>query len=169
MRGVLAAVLALVAAPAFAAGSPLWTVEVTQFDKSGTMAGAPISLSCPETGCQQLLTLDVSGKPHSFLLGISMTFRGAYVELQAQDREVGQVVEFEKGFVGPVFMATHPGTLTSQTLRYTLTGAIVTDPHDDKLMGNSRSLVFHRKVQPDLALRIDLTPPAPEPPAAASE
>jgi hypothetical protein len=114
-----------------------------------------------------LITLDVLGKPRRFLLAVTIAARGAYVTLQAQDPDLGKVVEFEKGFVGPVFMATHPGTTTSVTLRFTLTGSAVTDPDQDLLTSNKGSLVFHRKMEPDLALRFELVPPpADQAPAA---
>ena len=173
--GVVAGVVAgaMLFAPWSAVGGALaaapgsnWQVDITQFDKAGTLAGTPQSLTCPQSGCQQLITLGVAGKPRRFLLSVTITARGAYVGLQAEDREVGQVVEFEKGFVGPVFMATHTGLRTSVTLRFTLTGAAVSDPERDKLMQrNSGSLVFHRKMEPDIAMRVDLSPPelaAPE-------
>ncbi len=149
-----------------ATGSPIWQVSITQFDKAGTLAGTPQTLTCPQSGCEQLITLDVLGKPRRFLLAVTIAARGAYVTLQAQDQDLGKVVEFEKGFVGPVFMAIHPGVATTVTLRFTLTGSAVSDPDQDYLTRNSRSLVFHRKMDPDLALRFELTPPPPEPPAA---
>ncbi len=168
-RLIAGALLAVVAAAsaAWSAGPPLpWQVTVTQFDKAGTLAAAPQVVSCPQSGCQQIITLDVLGKPHRFLLSVTPAARGAYVGLQAQDQDVGNVVEFEKGFVGPVFMATHQGLPTSTTLRFTLTGpAAISDPQrQDQLMGSAgSSLVFHRKMDPDLALRVELVPPEAKP------
>jgi hypothetical protein len=141
------------------AASPVWQLTVTQFDKAGTLVGAPLQVSCPETGCQQVIPLDVLGKSKSFLLGVTFVQRGVYVALQAREADVGKVIEFEKGFDGPIFSATHKGIRTTVRLRFTLTGEAVSTPEQDLMMRNSRSLVFHRKMDPDITLKVDIDPP----------
>jgi hypothetical protein len=152
--------LPLFAALAISAGPapPAWQVEVLQLDKTQTLVGKPNDFTCGTTGCEQNLTLEIDGKPQPFLLQISFVPTGAYVAVQPQAREIGKAIDFEKGFEGPVFVRIHNGH-AQETLRVTLTGAALDDPNADtpQLMQSSRSLVFHRKLEPDLTLRMALS------------
>jgi hypothetical protein len=164
LRLLLAASLAL-PAPAAAQASrrakqsqPAWTVTLTQIDKAGTIVGAPQSFDCTPTGCQQFIKLDVEGKPIAFVAGFTFIPKGAYVALQPMQQEVRKVIEFEKGFQGPLFVQIGSDRRYSGTLRFILVGPAVKESEAEtpQIMSNSTSLVFHRKLEPDLTLRLDM-------------
>ena len=136
-----------------------------QIDKAGTLVGDPVSFSCIRTGCEQYVTLDVEGKPHQFLASMTFISNGAYLGLQSMDPAITKVVEFDKGFTGPIFMQTRPATDYTQMLRFTLTGPALAESESNgpQLMNNGQSMVFQRKLEPDLLLRVDLTPPPTDP------
>ena len=132
-----------------------WQVEVLQLDKTQTLVGKPNDFTCGAAGCEQNLSLEIDGKTQPFLLQISFVPAGAYVAVQPQARDIGKAIDFEKGFEGPTFVRIHNGR-GAEILRVTLTGAALDDPNTDtpQLMQSSRSLVFHRKLEPDLTLRM---------------
>ena len=143
--------LAISAAP----GPAPWQVDVLQLDKTQTLVGKPSDFTCGAAGCEQNLSFEIDGKPQSFLLQISFVPTGAYVAVQPQTRDLGRAIDFQKGFEGPMFVRIRDGH-AQETLRVTLTGASLDDPNADtpQLMQSSRSLVFHRKLEPDLTLRV---------------
>jgi hypothetical protein len=157
--GALAFLLLLTAA----APAPAWQVRLTQLDRGGTVVGEPVSFSCIRSGCEQYVTLDVEGKPRQFLASVSFIPTGAYLGLQSMDRAVTKVVEFDKGFNGPIFMQMRPTSEYSQLLRFNLTGPALAESEQNgpQLMNNGQSMVFQRKVEPDLLLRVTMSPPTP--------
>jgi hypothetical protein len=147
------------------AGVP-WQVTIFEIDKAGTLVGDPHGFACTATGCEEALTLDISGKPFRFLVELTFVPKGAYFALQSMQPEISSVVAFEEGFVGPTFLQVRAGTVFNTTLRFTLTGTAMaeTEQQGAQLMPNARSLVFHRRMVPDLTLRLALAPaPAPAP------
>jgi hypothetical protein len=147
-------------APAAPKASPLWQVTVTQIDRSGTVVGNPQSFPCPKVGCEQFLKLDVAGTGYNFLASLTFIPRGAYFALSSMQQDIRKVVEFEKGYEGPLFLQARPGTPYAVTLNFVLTGLALADDAGGgpQLTDNTRSLVFHRKLYPDLTLRIEMEP-----------
>lgn len=165
LRLLLAAWLALPPVPAAAQASrrpkearPAWSVTLTQIDKAGTLVGAPQSFECTPSGCEQFVKLDVEGKPIGFVVALTFIPKGAYVALQSMQEDVRKVIEFEKGFQGPLFVQTGSDQRYSGLLRFVLVGAAVRESEAEtpQIMSNSTSLVFHRKLEPDLTLRLEL-------------
>jgi hypothetical protein len=153
--------LTLAAAPP---KSPTWQVTITQVDTTDKALSDPVKVECPTGGCQQDLRLFVDYKAQPFLAGINFVDKGAYVALQPMAGDLGQAIDFQKGFRGPVFVSIQKSeNAKTDTLRFTLTGPAVADATGGNaaIMNNSQSLVFHRKLVPDLILRIELVrPPA---------
>ncbi len=152
--------LTLAAAPPKA---PTWHVIITQVDATDTALSEPVKVECPASGCQQDLRLFVGYKAQPFLAGINFVDKGAYVALQPMASDLGQAIDFQTGFRGPVFVKVRADeNERTDTLRFTLTGTAVADATGGNaaIMKNSESLVFHRKLVPDLILRIELVRPA---------
>jgi len=138
-------------------------VTIIQVDKTGKALTDPVNVSCPQSGCEQALQLYVDLTPRRFISAITFVDKGAYVELQPLTPDVGQAIEFEKGYEGPVFIRVRGDENDKiELLRFTLTGPAA--PEADKgataMMSNPNSLVFHRKLEPDLILQIELVKPA---------
>ena len=153
--------LTLAAAPPKA---PTWQITITQVDATDKALTDPVKVECPAGGCQQDLRLFVDYKAQPFLAGINFVDKGAYVALQPIAPDLGQAIDFQTGFRGPVFVLVRKDeNEKTDTLRFTLTGTAVADATSGNavIMKNSESLVFHRKLVPDLILRIELVrPPA---------
>ena len=150
-------------APAAVPQRPPWQVTITQVDKTGKALTDAVNVSCPPSGCEQVLPLYVDLTPRQFIAAITFVDKGAYVALQPLAREVGQVIEFEKGFKGPVFVKVRGDENDKiQLLRFTLTGPAAPEAGKGStaMMSNPGSLVFHRKLDPDLILQIELVRPA---------
>ena len=157
---VPAVLLTLAAAPP---KTPVWQVTITQVDSTNKPISDPVKVECPTGGCQQDLRLFVDYKEQPFLAGINFVDRGAYVALQPMAPTLGQAIDFQSGFRGPVFVKVRADEhAKTDTLRFTLTGTAVPDASSGNaaIMKNSDSLVFHRKLTPDLILRIQLVKPA---------
>jgi hypothetical protein len=140
-----------------------WHVTITQVDGTGKALADPAKVECQPSGCQQALQLFVDYKAQPFLAGVTFVDRGAYLALQPMVHELGQAVDFQKGFRGPVFVPVRlDENAKTDTLRFTLTGPAVPDASKGNaaIMNNSESLVFHRKLAPDLILRIELVRPS---------
>ena len=143
--------------------TPIWRVTITQVDGSDKALTDPVKFECPASGCQQDLQLFVDYKAQPFLAGINFVDKGAYVALQPQQQDLGQAIDFQTGFRGPVFVKVREDENEKiGALRFTLTGAAVPDAAGGNaaIMNNAQSLVFHRKLVPDLILRIELVRPA---------
>lgn len=146
--------------PVPAAPRHAWQISLFQIDRSGTLVGNPKEFTCTPTGCEQVVSLDIEGKPRDFLVALTFVPKGAYFNLQSMGEEVAKVVEFEKGFVGPLFLQVRQNQRFNATLRYTLAGSAMAEAQQSgpRLMQNERSLVFQRKMAPDVTLRIALAP-----------
>ena len=160
-RGLLlpSLLLTIAATPA----QPTWQVTITQVDANDKDLTDPVKVDCPTTGCQQQLRLVVDYKEQPFLAAITFVDKGAYVALQPMARELGQAIDFQKGFRGPVFVVVRPDEKQkTDRLLFTLTGPAVSDAAGGNaaIMNNAQSLVFHRKLVPDLILHVVLVRPA---------
>jgi len=145
------------------AAAPAWQVTITQVDAHDKDLTDPVKMECPVTGCEQQLRLVVDYKEQPFLAAITFVARGAYVALQPIARELGQAIDFEKGFRGPIFVMVRADEKQKiDKLRFTLTGPAVSDAAGGNaaIMNNAQSLVFHRKLAPDVILRVALVRPA---------
>ncbi len=139
-----------------------WQVTITQIDKAGRALTDAVNITCPQSGCEQVLQLYVDLSPHQFIAAVTFVDKGAYVALQPMATDVGQVIEFEKGFKGPVFIKVRGDENDKiELLRFTLTGpaAPEADHGSTAMMSNPKSLVFHRKLYPDVILRVELVRP----------
>ena len=179
-RRVLALLLALLlAGPASAQPAPAkpparhpWHVTLFQVDNAGTLVGNPIDFACPGSGCEQAIRLDVLGRPYRFLVAITVVPAGAYFALQPLQPEIKGVIGFEEGYIGPQFLQLRQHQRFNTTLRYVLTGPAMAAAEGQgvQLMPNESSLVFHRKLMPDLTLKVSMEPvekaPAKQPAAA---
>jgi hypothetical protein len=164
MRAARAALLlpSLLLTAAAAPAAPTWSVSITQVDGTNQPITDAAKVDCPIDGCQLELRLFVDYKAQPFLAGISFVDKGAYVALQPMAPALGQAIDFQKGFRGPVFVKIQAGEREKiDTLRFTLTGPAVPDGGKGTapIMNNAQSLVFHRKLSPDLILRVDLIRP----------
>lgn len=141
-------------------GKHPWRVTLFQIDKSGTLLGDTQDFACTQSGCEQLLRLDVDGQPIGFLVAITFVPRGAYFSVSSMSEDVQKVIEFEKGFIGPMFLQVKSDQRFNATLRYTLTGSALAESQrqSTSLMQNDRSLVFQRRMSPDLILKVALEP-----------
>ncbi len=141
-------------------GKHPWRVTLFQIDKTGTLIGNPQEFACTQSGCEQFTHFDVDGKPVGFLVAITIVPKGAYFGLQSFGEEVTKVIEFEKGFVGPLFLQVKSDQRFNATLRYTLTGPAVAESQRQgvQLMQNDSSLVFQRRMSADLILKVALEP-----------
>ncbi len=137
-----------------------WNVALFQVDPLGTLIGSPIEFPCTASGCEQALRLDIAGKPYSFLIELTFVPKGAYFALQPMQKEISKVVDFEAAAVGPTFLKLRPNTRFNTTLRFTLTGSALPDAEQQpgQLLTNSHSLVFHRKLKPDVILKFSISP-----------
>ena len=161
----VAAICALFAGHAVAATKQPapWQVTITQVDSSGKAMTDAVNISCPPSGCEKVLSLYVNFQPRQFIAAVTFVDKGAYVELQPLAKEVGQVIGFEEGYKGPVFVKVRADEKDKiQLLRFTLTGPMAPEAGNGgaAMMSNPQSLVFHRKLEPDLSLQIELVRPA---------
>ena len=153
------ALLSLAAAP----NKAPWQVAITQMDQSNKAITDTVKVACPSSGCEQAVQLYVDFKLQPFLAGITFVDKGAYLALQPIAHDLGQAIDFQQGYRGPVFISVRPDEKDkTDILRFTLTGSAVPDSNrgSTAIMKNSDSLVFHRKLQPDLILRIELVRPS---------
>ena len=139
-----------------------WQVTITQLDKTGRALTDAVNIACPQSGCEQVLQLYVDLTPHQFIAAVTFVDKGAYVALQPMATDIGQVIEFEKGFKGPVFVKVRTDENDKiELLRFTLTGPAAPEAghNSTAMMSNPKSLVFHRKLYPDVILRLELVRP----------
>ena len=146
------------------AGRQGWDVSLFQLDRLGTLIGNPITFPCTPTGCERIIKLDVAGKEFSFLIALTFIPRGGYFALQSLDQDINKVVEFERGFVGPLFLQVRDKNRFNAVLRFNLAGPAMkeSDTTTTQLMDNQHSRVFQRRMTPDLILRVALAPPEQE-------
>ncbi len=136
-----------------------WNITLFQIDKANTLVGSPVAFACGPLSCETPVKLDVAGKPAAFLVVVTLVPHGAYFALQPQQQDgITKAVEFEKTYLGPIFLQIRGKTRFTTTLRFTLAGPAMRDSEERSasMMDNQRSRVFQRKVEPDLILRVAL-------------
>jgi hypothetical protein len=168
MRRIL--ILALLLAPAWPVraapgGAPkadaAWQITLTQLALNGRILNKPTEITCPPSGCDAPVSLLVGDTMRRFLAGFSFVQSGAYLSLQALEPGLGKVIGFTDGYEGPIFIGVR-GAKGDQMLRFTLSGVADYGPKIPALMNNAQSLVFHRKMAPDLSLRVQLSRAQPK-------
>gem|GEM_PF-4026334 len=139
---------------------PAWKIQLVQVDRAGTMIGTPQAFDCTPTGCEQYLSLDVEAKPLPFLITLTFAAKGAYFALQSVGPGVRMVIEFEKDFVGPQFFGVRPDAPFNRMLRFTLVGPALqeSESQSPQLVPSGHGNVFHRKLTPDLTLKLTMQP-----------
>ena len=136
-----------------------WNITLFQIDKANTLVGSPVAFACGPLSCETPVELDVAGKPVAFLVVVTFVPHGAYFALQPQQQAgITKAVEFEKTYLGPIFLQIRGKTRFTTTLRFTLAGPAMRDSEERaaSMMDNQRSRVFQRKIEPDLILRVAL-------------
>ena len=113
-------------------------------------------IRCPDTGCQQVVSLAVDNVAQSFLMDIQFVSHGTYVALQSRSAAIGGVMDFRQGKPGPVFIrGTATGNVEAQlslvtvampSLRRLETGV------DGQTLASGN--VFNRKQAPDIVLNV---------------
>ena len=130
-------------------------VRITQVAGSDVVGEARV-INCPETGCQQLVSLMVDNVAQRFLLDIQFVGHGTYVALQSRTAAIGGVMDFRQGKPGPVFIrgsatATSEAKLSFVTVAATSLRRLETEV-DGKTLASGN--VFNRKQSPDIVLKL---------------
>ncbi len=141
----------------------LRTVRLTQVTPQGEVVGVPHEISCPGSGCQQLIALSVDNVARSFLVDVQFVGNGAYVTLELRSIAVAGVVEFSRGRPGPIFVRGDAKSTIEQRLRL-----VAVPPGSVRAMetaSNPRTFasgnVYTRKVAPDMLLKVEIGPEKP--------
>lgn len=113
-------------------------------------------ISCPDTGCQQVISLVVDRVAQSFLMDIQFVRHGAYVALQSRSAAIGGVMDFGQGKPGPVFIRGTENATTEHLLSFVTAAAtslrrLETGP-DGKTLASGN--VYNRKQSPDFVLKL---------------
>ena len=151
----------LVSPRAAAQASRLRTVRLTQVAKEGAPLGEAREIDCPETGCQQLLSLVVGEVALTFLADFQFVSHGAYVTLQPRSVAIARVVEFRQGRPGPVFIKGPAETRLEERIGYVTIPAASLRRTDVAADGRTLASgnVYARKQEPDLVLKVEIEPP----------
>jgi hypothetical protein len=151
----------LVSPRAAAQASRMRTVRVTQVPRDGEPAREAREFACPETGCQQVLSLIVDDVAQSFLADIQFVSHGAYVTLQPRSVAIARVVEFRQGRPGPVFIRGLENTLLEDQISYVTTQAASLRRVDGAADGRTLTSgnFYVRKREPDMVLKVEIAPP----------
>ncbi|MBN8890946.1 MAG: hypothetical protein BGP12_20410 [Rhodospirillales bacterium 70-18] len=148
-------------APGDLIGADTRLVKIIQLGPAEQPMGDPVEVACPASGCQALLPLTVDSLPERFLLSIQFVSAGTYVTLQPRSIGTAEILDFEKGRKGAIFLPAQGRSRQQVTLNF----IIVRDASVRALEGhtNGQTLasgnVFNRKRQPDVVLRLELAPP----------
>ena len=120
--------------------------------------GAVREIACPETGCQQVVSLMVDNTPQLFLADIQFVGKGIYLTLHSRSAAIAAVVEFRLGRPGPVFIRGNPSGTTEQDIGFNTAAALslrrLDPPADGKTLASGN--VYTRKRVPDLVLRVEV-------------
>lgn len=113
-------------------------------------------ISCPDTGCQQVISLVVDRVAQSFLMDIQFVRHGAYVALQSRSAAIGGVMDFRQGKPGPVFIRGTENATTEHLLSFVTAAAtslrrLETGP-DGKTLASGN--VYNRKQSPNFVLKL---------------
>ena len=93
----------LISPRAGAAKAMVRAVRITQMAGRDPV-GAVREIACPDSGCQEVISLVVDSGAQPFLADIRFVGHGVYVTLHPRSAAVGAVVEFRLGRAGPVFI-----------------------------------------------------------------
>ena len=113
-------------------------------------------ISCPDTGCQQVISLVVDRVAQSFLMDIQFVRHGTYVALQSRSAAIGGVMDFRQGKPGPVFIRGTETDATEHLLSFVT--AVATSLRrletgmDGKTLASGN--VYNRKQSPDIVLKL---------------
>jgi len=147
----------LVSPRAQAKASMVRMVRLTQLSGQ-TPLGAPREIACPDTGCQQLISLEVDNVAQTFLADIQFVGKGIYVALHPRSAAISGVVEFRQGRPGPVFMRGNDSGTTEQRLSFVTSPALslrrMEKPVDGQTLASGN--LYTRKREPDLVLRVEV-------------
>ena len=148
---------------ALAKRSAVRVVRLTQMTGQQAMGDAR-ELACPDTGCQQLVSLVVDNAPLTFLVDIQFVTNGAYLTLQPRTAAIGAVMEFRQGRPGPVFIRGRATATIEARVEFVTAAPTSLRRLDTATDGNTLASgnVFNRKRSPDLVLRV-VVEPAKEP------
>jgi len=151
----------LVSPRAAGQASRLRTVRLVQLAKEGAPMGEAREIDCPETGCQQLLSLVVGEVALTFLADFQFVGDGAYVTLQPRSVAIARVVEFRQGRPGPVFIKGPAETVLRDRIGYVTIPAASLRRTDVAADGRTLASgnVYARKQEPDLVLKVEIEPP----------
>ncbi len=151
----------LVSPRAAAQASRLRTVRVTQVPKDGAPQRDTQEFACPDSGCQQMLSLVVDEVAQTFLADIQFVSHGAYVTLQPRSVAIARVVEFRQGRAGPVFIKGPAETMLEDRIGFLTVPAGSLRRVDGAADGRTLTSgnVYVRKREPDLVLKVEIDPP----------
>jgi hypothetical protein len=168
LAALAAAALLLQPAPASAqaasadpTGGDARLVQITQIGPAEQPLGDPTQVACPASGCQTILQLAVDSRPEPFLLSVQFVARGAYVTLVPRSIGTAEVLDFDQGRKGAIFLPLRtPGRHVVRMEFVVVRSASVRalEPHVKGQVLASGN-VFNRKRRPDLVLRIEFAPP----------
>jgi hypothetical protein len=115
------------------------TLRFQQTDRDGQALGGTQTITCADSPCDATLPVRLATGPTILTASIQRVQRGTYLVLRANP-DVGQVVGFEAGYAGPVFLPFRDDATAHARLAFILTGP--------------DSQTFHRKITPDLVLDV---------------
>jgi hypothetical protein len=135
-------------------------ITVVQLDHEGAPLGVGLTLTCPATGCQDVVTLVVEGRPEQFTEAVTFVANGTYFALEPRSLGTARIVEHRAGRAGPAFIGTRAGAMATRDLRYVVsrdaTVRSVNRAPEAKSTPNTLSdgNVFTRKIESDVTVRV---------------
>ena len=130
-------------------------VRVTQVAGRDVL-GETRLINCPDTGCQQVVSLMVDNVAQSFLMDIQFVSHGTYVALQSRSAAIGGVMDFRQGKPGPVFIRGTENAATEHWLSFVTAAATsvrrLATGSDGKSLASGN--VYNRKQAPDIVLKL---------------
>jgi hypothetical protein len=115
------------------------TLIIQQTDDDGRTLGSPQMITCAAAPCEARWQVQLASGPASLTASIQHVQSGVYLVLRAPP-DLGNVVGFDAGYAGPVFLPFRDDTTAHARLTLILTGP------DNQ--------TFHRKITPDLVLDV---------------
>lgn len=135
-------------------------VRMTQIDPANREIGKPTQIACPATGCQAVVSLHVHGHEEPFLLSVQFVASGAYVTLAPRSIGTAEVLDFDQGRKGAIFVPLRPLSVQQVRLAFVVvrspTLEALAPPTPGQVLASGN--VFHSKRSPDLMLRVEFTP-----------
>ena len=135
-------------------GAP-WVMTLQKVGQDGAAVGAPVRVTCPDSGCETSLPLVVGRATADIHVQVGYVARGAYLTLVPRTPGIGAVVDFTTGYKGPIFAPLRrPGQNTLLVKRLVAGAPDAGDP----VLANGP--VFNTKMRPDAYLRVLFQRPA---------